>query len=1458
MNIAKRVLCILICLAMLLPTCGVVFAAGKTANYEVVANETFDQHPTYSIADMNLKGFRTRVEEYGDRNKVLAIHTDKANQGIKLDGIVEGKNYFVSFDVLVDGPVTGNIFVYRGTTDNSILTVSNGSIATHNGNRFAGLSKTKFTNVVVEVNAKSSTYSVYIDGKKRINNYYNDKAIDAIGGFGIYLKSEEYQTVLIDNMRIVAGKYSDKIAYEKVEYNEESPADPGLYEAEVTSDVYMNYGWEPDERKYTMNYYNKEHALEQYKREDGNTAVRFARNGNGDMHLDITDPSIKKDVSTSIVYEYDLWLEDKNGVQFNFPVKDSNNQYIYFYRVGDGAVTQTQGGSASAPLPLKQWNRIAVVYNWYNSYFDLWVNGECISKNSQTSSALYNHEIGSIFRFHVPASSSKTTFYVDNMRIYGGSAPREDLTVTEGGNELEDTVLQINAFTIFDNEQTYVQQMADKASYHPLTGVAYYNKNKKMLPRMEKVDGIDMGSAEFFNFVYGAEIKADEATGAISIAFAGKTATMTAGSKTMNVAGLDYELPVAPYIKNGVVYVPIEEVARRGFGKKTFIITDETSNTGDIKANPGAILVSDKDIFVSDSEQQLNSLCAFLAFYRPSPKEIQDAYEASPRKGIHPRVMATQEDFDRMFALVQTDEYMKKNMDALLKKADEWCNAETRIYELRDGVRLWYVSQEYEQMAKELAIAYKYTGDKKYLDTLWRNTESVANFPDWHTEHHIDTGALAIGLAIAYDWCYYDWTEEQREIILKGAKKNGFSVYIDGLEGRNSGMYGGYRMDQNHNCVMTSGGAALAAAFADDLPEICAYVEAGMIRSHEYMAKTFAPDGQWYEGTNYAGMTYEYTSQFFAITEEIWGNLYGMDYSEGTPEAGDYTFHMENGKTGGFGFYDGETKNLHGESGIFWWANHYEGKKYLGRLVIVEHKKGNPWTSGLSRPRGMLWYDPQYWDAEIPDFATSVHFKAIDVVTARDRWKNTQAFFAVKGAKATDTHGHMDATHFVFHSGGTSWEELPGTSNYNVDGWWDYTGVQGKRWQFYVARAEGHNTTFIDPIPEEAEYLPDARVRFDDYRVKPRGVITSANTTDLHNGKALKARRGYFFTDDRRSLVVRDEITVSKEREVYTVFHSAYKPTVDGNVVTLKNGPEELKIEFISNKPLEIFVGDHNSMFKDSDLIVRAGTGYNIYAKVKGTGDITITAKYTPNLCGNPTPITDYDKPISEWTIPDGEIPDVPTLDTLTVGGKELNIETSNTFTVDVFDTNVPETVATSSKYQVELTQATDVRQITGVKVIDPADPKNFAIYSVGYRRVGAPVGFADVEEYKLAGFEASAVPEPHNGPANLFDRNLDTRWSADKEQHMLVDLGEVKPVDTVMIAFYNGKSRSYNIWIEVSADGKNFTRVLDGAKSAGDTTDYERFSFPVQNARYVKVCGNGSNVNEWNSWADMSIGISK
>ena len=65
-----------------------------------------------------------------------------------------------------------------------------------------------------------------------------------------------------------------------------------------------------------------------------------------------------------------------------------------------------------------------------------------------------------------------------------------------------------------------------------------------------------------------------------------------------------------------------------------------------------------------------------------------------------------------------------------------------------------------EQMSM-LGMAYQLTGDKKYADRAWLDLESVCTFPDWHPEHHIDVGGLAVGVAIGYDWMYDAFSDEQ-------------------------------------------------------------------------------------------------------------------------------------------------------------------------------------------------------------------------------------------------------------------------------------------------------------------------------------------------------------------------------------------------------------------------------------------------------------------------------------------------------------------------------------------------------------------------------------------------------------------------------------------------------------------------------------------------------------------------
>jgi hypothetical protein len=106
------------------------------------------------------------------------------------------------------------------------------------------------------------------------------------------------------------------------------------------------------------------------------------------------------------------------------------------------------------------------------------------------------------------------------------------------------------------------------------------------------------------------------------------------------------------------------------------------------------------------------------------------------------------------------------------------------------------------------------------------------------------------------------------------------------------------------------------------------------------------------------------------------------------------------------------------------------------------------------------------------------------------------------------------------------------------------------------------------------------------------------------------------------------------------------------------------------------------------------------------------------------------------------------------------------------------------------------------------------------------------------------------NGPAHARDNNLNTRWAAGETESIKLDLGAVKSVVSVDIAFYLATSRTYRFDIETSTDNEHWTLVSTG-NSSRSTLQRQPFDIPNMAARYIRVTGQGSS-------ADGSIGITE
>ncbi|RYZ37189.1 MAG: discoidin domain-containing protein [Myxococcaceae bacterium] len=122
------------------------------------------------------------------------------------------------------------------------------------------------------------------------------------------------------------------------------------------------------------------------------------------------------------------------------------------------------------------------------------------------------------------------------------------------------------------------------------------------------------------------------------------------------------------------------------------------------------------------------------------------------------------------------------------------------------------------------------------------------------------------------------------------------------------------------------------------------------------------------------------------------------------------------------------------------------------------------------------------------------------------------------------------------------------------------------------------------------------------------------------------------------------------------------------------------------------------------------------------------------------------------------------------------------------------------------------------------------------------------------SGFSAvTASGDDGNPPSATVDGNLATRWSSlGVGQWLRGDLGAVKSLSAVDIAWHEGHKRTNTFVLATSTDGATWTTAVS-TKSSGTTANFERYSFTARDARYVRVTVNGNSLNTWASIAEWA-----
>lgn len=624
----------------------------------------------------------------------------------------------------------------------------------------------------------------------------------------------------------------------------------------------------------------------------------------------------------------------------------------------------------------------------------------------------------------------------------------------------------------------------------------------------------------------------------------------------------------------------------------------------------------------------LLSLAALFAGFTVFSAEIDR--ESLKLSKQHPYLISDRDDFELVKKAIAEK---KSNIvvlmhNELMKSADLIVQYDKKMSNSLDGGRrMLAMARDFCGRVFNLAYAYRFTGDQKYLKAAERLLYTVCSFPNWNPEnHYLDTSTIMTGVGIAYDWLYNDLSEDLRKLIEQAS----MSLFLnDCLVVANAFLV----PDASWVSAATSGAIIGALAFYSINEELCLDILHKAIGAHvDSMPYKYGKDGSFQSGPGY------WTSglQYVSITDSALWSVYGTDFGvsdySGFKLTATWYLNMAGnvGKT--FNFGDNGLDRLL-SPGIFYYAGvlhnsdcaYFEVESANNGILM----KPGPFSAAgnmASRnfPVGVIWasrMDNLGAGAPAPGV-----FAAIDdvqpVVVCRTGWEQEDAYVAVKGGMASLVHGHMDAGSFCYEISGYRWLSDPLRDDYTPlevairklgkGSLWSFK-QNSLRWKAFRINARQHNTFTVNG--KDHNVRGDARITEVFRDADKMGATVNLDKT--FDGQLASARRTVLLLNSN-TLQVTDHIEALSEEKARVRWNYCTladpQVTKKGIILSIEDkklavsvgSPYKVKYQLYTNDPTK---ADFPSPFCDAEPVNENENfcGYTIEIPAGKSADIVTT-----------------------------------------------------------------------------------------------------------------------------------------------------------------------------------------------------------------------------------------------------------
>ncbi|KAG6830346.1 hypothetical protein H0H92_001139 [Tricholoma furcatifolium] len=515
---------------------------------------------------------------------------------------------------------------------------------------------------------------------------------------------------------------------------------------------------------------------------------------------------------------------------------------------------------------------------------------------------------------------------------------------------------------------------------------------------------------------------------------------------------------------------------------------------------------------------------------------------ATTTRTDRPRLIAPAYKWEALPNLIKNDPYLQGWNQTIFGNATAYYSLPPVQYFMDGSSGMLDNSREVKMRIKAFAYVYRMTNDTKWVNRTWTELQNAAGngtsdfgpspADRWNSGHFLDTAEMTAAFAIAYDWMYAQWSDEQKESIRYTMIEYGLSYGIEAVSDPSFGWWTS-KTTGNWNCVC-NGGLTLGALaiHGDDTSGISEQILKQTIpNALQNCVLAVSNDGTWAETANYwyFGTTAhaEMASSLLTAT--------GSDYGLLTSNSNNYynltgNFHMYvAGATSLFNYGDhGPNKFSTTANAMFLYGDKYDIPQYA-LFQREQYDAAEPWS--------MFWYNPTvsgaFWDGLPLD-----HFfdNSLDQWgSMRSSWTDSNALYvAIKAGKnqGRQTHNDLDAGDFVLDALGTRWAGELGSGDYNAPYYFSNDSQDSARWLYYRKMTEGQNTILIDAENQNVACEPTVQ---HDTSGTTQGSSTVLNipsdstaywTSDLSSAyfSATSVHRGIRLLNGRKQVLLQDEI----------------------------------------------------------------------------------------------------------------------------------------------------------------------------------------------------------------------------------------------------------------------------------------------------------------------------------------------